>query len=58
LKIKHIIPRKGEEVNMKQFALRLPKELHKILREMAYERDTSINSLIVEAVKIYIGGKK
>ena len=35
-------------------AVRLPEELHQRLREAAYERDLSINYLVVKAVEEFL----
>ena len=43
---------------MQKFALRLPKDLHKAIKEMAQGRDISMNSLIVVAIERYVKGAK
>lgn len=43
---------------MKKFALRLPKELHEVLKEMAKSGE-SMNSLIIHAIENFLKkGKK
>ena len=48
-------PAKGEVVALN---IRLPKDLHRTLRRIAFDEESSINALLIEAAERMLAGRK